>query len=308
MIGRRAGQSRDQIVVMAARDARTVPDATGSGRLHRRAPGARTRVPGPRRPEDARARVGRRRHARRPRGRSARCERLPDRGRVKAVIVLSDLGARGRGGRRPWWAGPTAPSREHRARANGGRSLREEVGAPPAAAAPSASSSGWRSRSGWGPGRAARERPPAIRFSGSGELPPRAANTRPERRRRGPPWARSAAPRSGRSPRSTPGSRSDHGPTAYVIAARKVCPGWALSLLSAALLLPPLVASIDAFARARRRREPTGAAWRWLRRASCPSAWRSCSGSSWCWSGIAPDAPAAPPAARGLPAATLAPW
>ena len=36
-------------------------------------------------------------------------------------------------------------------------------------------------------------------------------------------------------------------------------PGWAPSLLAIALILPVLVASIDAFARARRRDEPVAA-------------------------------------------------
>jgi hypothetical protein len=41
-------------------------------------------------------------------------------------------------------------------------------------------------------------------------------------------------------------------------------PSWAIALLGLALILPAMVASIDAFARARRRREPVGRFTRWL--------------------------------------------
>jgi hypothetical protein len=48
----------------------------------------------------------------------------------------------------------------------------------------------------------------------------------------------------------------EHGPETYVTVANKVLPGWAVSLLAVALIIPALAASIDAAARARRRREP----------------------------------------------------
>ena len=50
------------------------------------------------------------------------------------------------------------------------------------------------------------------------------------------------------------GPRPEHGPATYVTAVSQVVPGWVLSLLSLTLILPALVASVDAFARARRRR------------------------------------------------------
>jgi hypothetical protein len=57
-----------------------------------------------------------------------------------------------------------------------------------------------------------------------------------------------------------------HGPRTYVLAGGGVLPGWALSLLAAGLILPPLVASVDALARAGRRREPITRwlAWVWF--------------------------------------------
>ncbi|HYF25360.1 MAG TPA: hypothetical protein VD931_06440 [Baekduia sp.] len=59
----------------------------------------------------------------------------------------------------------------------------------------------------------------------------------------------------------------DNGPTvprattAAVVTQRKVLPAWAVRLLVGALLLPPLLAAVDGFARVRRRREPVG---RWV--------------------------------------------
>jgi hypothetical protein len=55
----------------------------------------------------------------------------------------------------------------------------------------------------------------------------------------------------------------ERSPPSYVVAGRKLIPGWALSLLAFALLAPPLVAAVDGFARARRRGRPVG---RWGRR------------------------------------------
>jgi hypothetical protein len=51
------------------------------------------------------------------------------------------------------------------------------------------------------------------------------------------------------------------GPRSYVVTKRKVLPGWAIRLLSGALLLPVWLATLDGYARARRRR---GQAGRWL--------------------------------------------
>jgi len=48
------------------------------------------------------------------------------------------------------------------------------------------------------------------------------------------------------------------GPQAMVLVAHKVVPGWAIRLLVAALLLPALIVTVDAVARARRQRERLG--------------------------------------------------
>ena len=51
------------------------------------------------------------------------------------------------------------------------------------------------------------------------------------------------------------------GPSSYIVTKRKLLPGWAIRLLSAALLLPVWLATLDGYARARRRQGQVG---RWL--------------------------------------------
>jgi hypothetical protein len=100
----------------------------------------------------------------------------------------------------------------------------------------------------------------AVRISGSGELPPGG---------NGPPEAIDPDRLGGlgRAALRTltaldQGRRPEHGPKSYLQAVSQVLPGWVLSLLAGALLLPVLVASVDAFARARRRHVDV---LRWLR-------------------------------------------
>lgn len=56
------------------------------------------------------------------------------------------------------------------------------------------------------------------------------------------------------------------GPDTYISIGTKLLPGWAVSLLAITLILPALVASIDAAARARRRREPVTVWLLWMAR------------------------------------------
>ena len=100
----------------------------------------------------------------------------------------------------------------------------------------------------------------AVRISGSGELPPDGHG----------PVEAIDEDRLGMLGRATlrtltavdQGGRPQHGPKSYVQAVSQVLPGWVISLLAGALLLPVLVASVDAFARARRRQVDV---LRWLR-------------------------------------------
>ena len=100
----------------------------------------------------------------------------------------------------------------------------------------------------------------AVRISGSGELPPDGDG----------PVEAIDEDRLGMLGRATlrtltavdQGRRPEHGPESYVLAVSQVLPGWVISLLAGTLLLPVLVASVDAFARARRRQVDV---LRWLR-------------------------------------------
>jgi MFS family permease len=102
----------------------------------------------------------------------------------------------------------------------------------------------------------------AVRISGSGELPPDGPDGVKEidQDRLGG-LGRGAlrtvtALDEGRAPERGPGS--------YVAAVSQVLPGWVIALLAVAFLLPAVIAVVDAFARARRRREPVSRWFRWL--------------------------------------------
>lgn len=60
------------------------------------------------------------------------------------------------------------------------------------------------------------------------------------------------------------GARPAHGPESYITAVSQVMAGWVLALLGGTLLLPVLVAAVDAFARARRRGIEVLGWLRWL--------------------------------------------
>ena len=97
VVGRRAGSSRRQVVIVAARDAAHGSRRARQRRRHRRAHADRPRLPGPRRP---------RRRSCSPRwtgrtsgevGARQLVEALPTPDFVDAVLVISDLGAPARG-------------------------------------------------------------------------------------------------------------------------------------------------------------------------------------------------------------------
>ena len=264
VIGRRAGASRHQIVVVAARDAGSVPDATSSAadtsalteiaQVLQGTPSRKTitlaSVDGSTLGELGIHRL---------------LAKLPDRNRVEAVLVLSNMGA----------PGPRVPPIQ--GWSNG--SQRAGVGLERTAALSESEEFGREPHNSVAAAQTIRVAFPvglgaqgplleagldAIRFSGSGELPP------PKDKRGASAISRDRLGSLGRAALRTvfaidqspePPAR---GPTTYVTVASKLLPGWAIALVAMSLILPALVASVDGFARARRRREPVGRFARWV--------------------------------------------
>ncbi|MBD0282533.1 MAG: hypothetical protein ICV69_10130 [Thermoleophilaceae bacterium] len=102
----------------------------------------------------------------------------------------------------------------------------------------------------------------SIRISGSGELPPDGNG----------PVEAIDEDRLGPLGRATlrtvtaidQNGRPEHGPDSYLLAGSQTLPSWVLFLLGGTLLLPILVTSGDALARARRRQLPVGPWLRWM--------------------------------------------
>ena len=260
VIGRRAGQSRRQVVIVAARDAATVPDAPGSAadtaalmqlaRVYQGRPSEKTlvlaSVDGSTLGEVGTTRL---------------VESLPGPELVDAVLVVSDLGSpTSRGPLLQAWSNDSGRAGIGLQR-TAAEAIRRELG---------------RSAGGSGTlGQLARLSFPigigaqgvlleagydAVRISGSGELPPEGDGAVEE----------IDADRLGILGRATlrtltaldESPRPQHGPNSYLQAVSQVLPGWVLSLLAGSLLLPVLVAAVDAFARARRRH---AGVLRWVR-------------------------------------------
>ncbi|HEY7452933.1 MAG TPA: hypothetical protein VH683_00115 [Thermoleophilaceae bacterium] len=260
VVGRRAGSSRRQIVIVAARDAAVVPDAPGSAadtaalmqlaRVYQGRPSQKTLVLASIDGSNL-GEVGARRLV----------EALPAPDLVDAVLVMSDLGSATNDGSilQAWSGNPT--------RAGIGlqrtvaESIRQELGRSPGGSGTLGQLARLSFPLGIGSqGVLLEEGYDAVRISGSGELPPEG---------NGPPEAIDPD-RLGALGRATlrtltavdAGPRPEHGPESYLQAVSQVLPGWVLSLLAGSLLLPVLVASVDAFARARRRQVDV---LRWLR-------------------------------------------
>jgi hypothetical protein len=262
VIARRAGRSRSQIVVAAARDAAVVPDAPGSA-------------------SDTAALL---QLARVFEGRAARktlvlasvdgstlgevgTDRLVDElgpsGLIDAVLVVSDLGSRARHG-----SFVQAWSTDSRRAGIGlmrtvAESIRQELDRPVGGTGVLGQLARLSFPIGIGPqGVLLEEGFDAVRISGSGELPPDGNGPVEaiDENRLGP---------LGRATLRTvtaidQDGRPEHGPTSYLLAVSQVLPGWVLALLAGTLLLPVLVASVDAFARARRRQLPVLPWLRWV--------------------------------------------
>ena len=252
VIGRRAGSTRRQVLVLAARDASGVPDAGGSAadtaalielaRVFEGRPSERTivlaSVDG-----SALGEVGARRLA----------DRLPNPDLVDGTLVLSGLGA-------PTseppavvgWSTGTDRAGLGLQRTVAG-ALREEVERVAEAPSPAGQLARLAFPVGVGSqGPLIEAGFDAVRIAGGGELADTSASTvdqvdedRIGGLGRGAFRVLDALDRSG-APDGKPG--------AYLTAVSQVMPGWVLSLLGITLILPALAATVDAFARARRRR------------------------------------------------------
>jgi hypothetical protein len=257
VMGRRAGRTRSQLVIVAARDARGVPDAAGSAadtaallelaRAFEGRPSQRTlllaSVDG-----STLGEVGAERLAR----------RLGDAELVQAVLVVSNLGSRERRGSLivPWSNDTRrAGIGLQRTVADSIREeLEEEVGA-----------TGWIGQLfrlsfplGIGAQGVFLERGfDSVRISGSGELPGGGQLDEDVLGGLGRATLRALTALDA-------GRRPERGPDSYVTAVSQVMPGWVIALIALAFLGPVLVTSVDAFARARRRRVAVGPWFRWL--------------------------------------------
>ena len=259
VVGRRAGSSRRQIVIVAARDAASVPDAPGSAadtaalmqvaRVYQGRPSEKTLVLA----SIDGSHLGQA-------GARRLIEVLPEPDLVDAVVVVSDLGAMSDKPPVQAWSNDSTRAGIALQRTVA-ESIRLELGSAPGGAG----TFGQLARLSFPIGIGAQgvlldSGYDAVRISGSGELPPGGSG----------PTTAIDPDRLGGLGRATlrtltaldEGPRPEHGPKSYLQAVSQVLPGWVLSLLAGALLLPVLVASVDAFARARRRHVDV---LRWLR-------------------------------------------
>jgi hypothetical protein len=262
VVGRRAGSSRRQIVIIAARDAARVPEAPGSAsdtaalmqlaRVYQGRPSEKTlvlaSVDGSNLGE-----VGARELV----------DVLPAPDLVDAVLVISDLGSRSSDGPllQAWSNDSTrAGIGLQRTAAD---SIREELGDSGEGSGALGQFARLSFPIGIGSqGVLLEQGYDAVRISGSGELPPE-GNGPPETI--DPDMLGSLGRATLRTVTAVDqGPRPGHGPTSYIQAVSQVLPGWVLSLLAGSLLLPVVVASVDAFARARRRHVDVLRWMRWL--------------------------------------------
>ncbi|MBA2506833.1 MAG: M28 family peptidase, partial [Thermoleophilaceae bacterium] len=268
VVARRTGASRKQIVVMADRDSSSVPDATGSasdtaallelGRVFQGRAARRTLVL----VSTDGGTLG-------DAGALRFAETAPDRDEIEAVVAFSDIGVRRPDGPLSvQWSNDSKRGSIGLAR-TANSSLRQEIDDLPGGPGPFAQFMRLSFPIGIGDQGVLLEHGlEAIRISGSGELPPSASESQLE----DVDVERLGALGRGilRTVSALDGARTpDPGPSAYILT-RKVLPGWTVALLAITLLLPALVASVDALARARRRKETIGTWWRWIALAVLP--------------------------------------
>jgi len=293
VIGRRAGKSRRQIVVLAARDARGVPDAAGSAadtaallelsRVFEGRPSRKTlvlaSVDG-----STLGHVGARRLA----------GSLDSSDLVDGVLVLSDLGVRSK-------EAPTIASWSNDVTRAGiglqrtvAESLRQELSPPAAGASPAGQVARLAFPIGIGAqGPLLEAGYDAVRIAGDGELgnSESAEPAEVDEDRLGGLGRATLRTVTALDQRARPPAR---GPRTYITAVTQVVPGVVLTLLGLALILPALVASVDALARARRRRRAVTPWLMWLGAGTLAFAIGLALAYLLALAGATPDPPAAP--------------
>jgi hypothetical protein len=295
VVGRRIGQSARQLVVVAPRDADRVPDEAGSAadtasllEIARTLEGRVTDKSLVLASVDG-STLG-------SVGASRLASQLSGYGPVEAIIVLSDTGvAHADGSLLVQWSESTLRS-GLRLQRTVGESLRLELEHGGAGHSPGTIAQIGRLAFPIGIG----DQAPfidagldALRLSGSGELPPS----------RQPPADADRLGSIGRATLRTvfaydSGGTIGEAPSSYVLIAQKLLPRWSVALLVAALLLPVAAASIDSFARVRRRHEPVVPWLRWIAAGVLPFLVALAVAELLVLVGEAPDAPSVPLAPR----------
>jgi hypothetical protein len=262
VIGRRAGRSQRQIVVVADRDAAAVPDATGSA-ADTAALIELARVLEGRATTKTLVLVSLDGGTLGEVGATELLKELPDPGLVDGVLAMSDLASpEHRGSYLQAWS-----TNKRRAGIGLQRTVAESIRRELDSTAGSTSTFGQIARLSFPIGIGAQavllhHGYDAVRIAGSGELPPGGSG----------PVGSIDEDKLGALGRATlrtvtaldRGPRPEHGPSSYVTAVSQVMAGWVLSLLAVTLLLPALVAAVDAFARARRQHVEVVAWLRWV--------------------------------------------
>ncbi|MBN1531001.1 MAG: hypothetical protein JW895_18205 [Thermoleophilaceae bacterium] len=262
VIGRRVGSTRRQVVVVAERDSSVTPDAPGSAsdtaallELARIFEGRATRKTLVLASTDGSTlgEVGAIRLA----------ESLGSPAQVDAVIVVSDLGSRERRGSfvQPWSNDSRRAGIALQRTASD--SIRQELDRQ----AEASGSFGQLARLSFPIGVGAQgpllERGfDAVRISGSGELPPAGSGPAEEIDEDRLGTLGRAALRTLTAVDAR--ARAGDGPETYLLVVSQVVPGWVLALLAGTLLLPVIAVSVDALARARRRRVAVLPWARWI--------------------------------------------
>ena len=262
VVGRRAGETGKQIVVVADRDASGVPDAAGSAsdtaalmelaRVFEGRPSEKTlvlaSVDG-----SALGQVGAKRLIR----------SLPDPDQVEGIVTVSDLGYRGSAPPAVVGWSDTTDRASQRLQRTASESVDQETGR----VAPDTGAAGQVARLSFPLGIGAQgvllgEGYDAVRIAGGGEREDTsgAGSEAIDRDRLGT-LGRVML----RTVNALDGATGSAGqPSAYVTVAGQIMPGWVLSVLALSLILPALVATVDAFARIRRRRSPVAPWLAWL--------------------------------------------